>query len=107
MQKAVRATFFHIASSKENNNHCAYCPEGSNSWWGMQRDQANGTCNFIHSPGLPHSVIEHVKPIVEQLSDKSLLEKSLHGRTQNHESFNGTVWNRVPKTTYAIPNWCF
>ena len=31
MQKAVRATFFHIASSKENNNHWAYCPEGSDS----------------------------------------------------------------------------
>ena len=91
MQKAVHATFLSHCFLKRKQQ----CPEGSNSWCRMQRDQANGTCNFIHGPGLPHSVIEHVKPIVEQLGDKSLVEKCLHGPTQNHESFNGTVWNRA------------
>ena len=30
-----------------------------------------------------------------------MLEKCLHGKTQNaNESFNGMVWNRVPKATH-------
>ena len=31
-----------------------------------------------------------------------LLEKCLHGLSQNrNESFNGTIWNRIPKGTYV------
>ena len=30
------------------------------------------------------------------------LEKCLHGKTQNaNESFNGKIWDRLPKTTYV------
>ena len=36
------------------------------------------------------------------LSRDNLLEKCLHGRTQNaNESFNGMVWQRIPKVTYV------
>ena len=31
-----------------------------------------------------------------------MLEKCLHGKTQNaNESFNGTIWNRVPKANHV------
>ena len=31
-----------------------------------------------------------------------ILKKCLHGRTQNaNESFNGTIWNRIPKATHV------
>ena len=32
MQAAVRATLFHVASSKQNNWHYPHCPVGSDSW---------------------------------------------------------------------------
>ena len=33
-----------------------------------------------------------------ELPDDSLLQKCLHGKTQNqNESFNGVIWQRVPK----------
>ena len=34
------------------------------------------------------------------------LEKCLHGRTQSaNESFNGTIWKPIPKTTFVtLPN---
>ena len=36
------------------------------------------------------------------MTQDSLLEKCLHGKTQNqNESFNGTIWNRIPKDTYV------
>ena len=42
-------------------------------------------------------IIKHVKPISADLSSDALLEKYLHELTQNqNESFNGTVWNRIP-----------
>jgi len=46
-------------------------------------------------------VLQHLRPIFLDLSKDELLHKCLHGKTQNqNESFNGTVWNRLPKTQY-------
>ena len=50
----------------------------------------------------PEDIIKHVKPILADLSSDALLEKCLHGLTQNqNESFNGTIWNRIPQGTYV------
>ena len=39
--------------------------------------------------------------ISEDLSCDKQLEKCLHSKTQNaNESFNGTIWERIPKTNY-------
>ena len=33
------------------------------------------------------------------------LERCLHGKTQNaNESFNGTIWERIPKIKYVSPS---
>ena len=100
MKKSIYAALMHVASSKENNYHWAYCPAGDNSWCSFQRDEANKTNIHIPSYGLAKEVIKHVKPILEDLSKDDLLSRCLHGKTQNQnlsKSFNGTIWNRVPK----------
>ena len=109
MQKATRATLFHVASSEKNNYHFAYCPPGKDSWCKFQQDKANNTDTFKHGQGLPHMVIKHVKPIFEDLSSDRLLSGCLHGKTQNqNESFNGTIWNRLPKSKYyTLPQLLF
>lgn len=103
MQKATLASLFHVASSKENNFHSAYCPERSESWCGAMRDKANTTNKYKHGPGIPTNiVVKHLKPIYQDLTSDTLLKKCLHGKTQNqNESFNGMVWERVPKTRYV------
>lgn len=102
MQKATRATLFHVASSAENSYHSAYCPAGKDSWCRFQRDKAEGTNTYKPGKGLPLDVIKHVKPIFASLSSEELLADCLHGRTQNqNESFNGTVWDRLPKSKYS------
>ena len=102
MQKATRATLFHVASSEKNNYHSAYCPTGKDSWCRFQQDRANGTKTYKPGKGLPLSVIEKVKPIFAALSSEELLAGCLHGKTQNqNESFNRTVWDRLPKSKFC------
>jgi len=90
IQKAVRATLFYVASSKNQNYHIAYCPVGKDSWRVNINETRTNT--FKYGPGLPVSVIAHVKPISQYLSSDSLLLECLHGKTQNHnERFNSTI----------------
>lgn len=43
-----------------------------------------------------------VKPVFQRLSEDSLLEKCLHGKTQNqNESLNGMIWEHVTKDTFT------
>ena len=101
MSDAILASFFHIASSKDNNFH-AYCEKTSNSWCQYQRDIVNGTNIYKPGPGLPKNVIYHVKPIYFDLVKPAELNKCLHGKTQNqNESFNSIIWERAPKYRYC------
>jgi len=81
MFKACRATLLHVASSKDSNYHTAYCPQGKDSWCLYMSDNANGTSTCKPGPGLPLSVIKHVKPIFEELSSEKLLNDCLQGKT--------------------------
>ena len=102
MQKAVRASLFHVASSTKHDYHNAYCPSGPDSWCAAQRDKALNTNKYKPGAGLPIEVIAAVKPIYNDLGKTELLEKCLHGYTQNqNESFHSMIWTRVPKMTHA------
>ena len=101
MKKAILASLFHCASSKNGEYH-NYCPDGKDSWCGFKADKAKGSSTYKAGPGLPMKVIAEVKPIFARLSDEDLLRKCLHGRTLNqNESFNRMIWDRIPKTTFV------
>ncbi|GFU96393.1 uncharacterized protein TNCV_89691 [Trichonephila clavipes] len=56
---------------------------------------------YSHNHSLPEPVLLAIKPIFKSLSDKKLLEKCTHGKTQNpNESFNHCIWERLPKNTF-------
>lgn len=47
--------------------------------------------------------MEELKPIFKDLAHPSLLERCLHGGTQNAcESLNSVIWSRLPKTTFIL-----
>ena len=47
-------------------------------------------------------IIKLVKPIFQDLPQDVLLSKFLYVKTQNqNESFNGMIWNRIPKDTFV------
>ena len=104
MKKAIHASLFHVASSEKNEWH-THCPNGPSSWCQFKRDVANGTQNYHPGKGLPLDIVAKIKPTYNDLSTSELLEKCLHGKTQNQdESFNGMVWDRIPKSTYVARN---
>ena len=97
MKNAVLASFFHCASSDARPLH-NYCPVGPDSWCRYQQ----GKQSYKHGAGLPLSIIAKVKPVYKRLSEDELLQKCLHGKTQNqNESFNGLIWQRIPKEVFV------
>ena len=49
--------------------------------------------------GLPLDIFMRLKPIFAELSDESLLEECLYGKTQNKNgSFNSVIWDCIPET---------
>ncbi|GFX80364.1 RNA-directed DNA polymerase from mobile element jockey [Trichonephila clavipes] len=52
--------------------------------------------------GLPQEIIKIVKPHYMKLCDKHLLNKCLHGKTQNaNEGFTGILWKFIPKDIFV------
>ena len=86
------ASMFHVASSADCNYH-TYCPKSNDSWCQYNRDIVNRTNLYRAGAGLSFDVIAAINQYTN-LSDDSVLEKCMHGRTQNaNESFNylGTI----------------
>lgn len=47
--------------------------------------------------------MQEIKYIFIDLTDKGLLEKCLHGKTQNpSESLNNIIWSTLPKSTFVM-----
>ena len=102
MKQAIDASFFHCIATANSPHMHVHCPDGKDSWCRFKQDKAANTNTYKPSKGLPMSVIKEVKPVYVRLSQDSLLEQCLHGKTQNqNESLNAMIWDRAPKETFA------
>lgn len=99
MRKSVWASWFLKISTDENPQH-GLCPRGDTSCWKYWVSDASGN-EYHHKHSMPATVMETIKPIYRDLADKKLLSKCLHRCTQNPNSFNNSVWQRVPKTVFV------
>ena len=79
-KKVLLLPYFMSHRLNEITTTLHYCPPGENSWCKFQRDKSLGTSTYKPGPGLPRTVIKHVKPILNELSQESLLRKCLHGK---------------------------
>lgn len=53
--------------------------------------------------GLPLDIFMRLKPVLAELSDESILEEFLHGKTQNkNDSFNSIIWDCIPETRSLV-----
>ncbi|GFT41462.1 uncharacterized protein TNCV_3942251 [Trichonephila clavipes] len=101
MQTAVIAAFFHCCSTDKKPMH-GQCPSGSDTWCKYQKAKQEGKLYKHRTAGLPNAILSTVKTTYMDLCDQSLLEKCLHGKTQNaNESFNGVLWSIIPKETFV------
>ncbi|GFT52275.1 f-box domain-containing protein [Trichonephila clavipes] len=100
MKRAIWAIYFHKLSTEDNLQH-ALCPLGEDSWCCYNRSIVTGEF-YIHKHSLPESILLKVKKVFQDLTEKDLLKKCLHGRTQNpNESFNKCIFERIPKTVFV------
>ena len=99
MVSATKASMYHVAGYHDN------CPKDENSWCKFQLDKLNGTDTYKYKGGFPSDVRKAILPVYMDLCKPENLAKCLHGRTQNaNESFNGMIWNRVPKANHVGVN---
>ena len=100
MKKAIWATYFHRMSTDDKPMH-SLCPTGDNTWCKFNKSKQDGSV-YKHNNPLPQPVCDVIKPIYRDLTNEDLLKRCLHGKTQNpNESFNSTIWQRLPKTVFV------
>ena len=100
MVKAVKATLLHCNSTDEAPRH-HLCPAGEKSWCKWQVAQAKGEEYHHHKAPIPEAILQLLKPIYDRLGSPTLLEKCIHGYTQNaNESLHSLVWKLCPKELF-------
>ena len=63
---------------------------------------AKETSDYEHTHPLPSAVANAIYPVFEALSEEDLLQRCLHGGTQNrNEATNALIWQRATKETHS------
>ena len=102
MKKSIGAVLYHCSDILDENVRHQFCPKSGSGWCKWQNDQVNNTKTYRSKINLPIVIKRLIEPIFRDLSSDSLLEKCLHGQTQNsNEAFNGVLWTKCPKEVYV------
>lgn len=56
---------------------------------------------YTHKNSIPRPILKFSKPVFESLSESELLERCLHGKTQNPNESVNVIWSRLPKTGFV------
>ena len=96
MKSACMASMYHICGYHDN------CPKSADTCCQYYKDKQDNT-NYYKSKGdFPIHVRRAILLIYQSLCKSDIMEKCLHGKTQNaNESFNGIIWNCVLKATHV------
>ena len=93
----VKAGLYHIASSDSSPQH-SLCPKGKDSWRAWQRNKTVKKKDYKHTSYLPKAVFDDALPRYKDLSEDTLLSRSLDSFTQNpNESLTNLLRARCPK----------
>ncbi|XP_077551374.1 uncharacterized protein LOC144165145 [Haemaphysalis longicornis] len=101
MHRAVMATYYHVTPTDGSPNH-TFCPSGEQSWCRHNAATAKGEPQPKHNYNLPSDVAEALLPVYKRLSEKSLLQRCVRGKTQNsNESFHSVIWSLISKDQHS------
>eukprot|EP00112_Aurelia_sp_Birch-Aquarium-sp1_P019844 Seg4999.1 transcript_id=Seg4999.1/GoldUCD/mRNA.D3Y31 product="hypothetical protein" protein_id=Seg4999.1/GoldUCD/D3Y31 len=101
MKKAIFAILFHCSENKDIEDRHKFCPRSADSWCKYQSNKITGESTYKEKISLPLAVRDVLKPIFTDLSSDHLLEKCVHGLTQNvNEALHGVLWSKCPKETF-------
>jgi hypothetical protein len=103
LHKTIWRAYYHHCSTDQNPHH-TFCPEGSlenPSWCKFNQAKVTGE-KYTHKETLPPAVTSEMQKVYRDLTNRDLLTRSLHGKTQNvNESVNQLPWKKARKT-----EWC-
>ena len=102
MKKSVAAVLFHYSENVDNEARHRFCLRTVDSWCKFQSDKITGKSTYKENFTIPAAVRDLLMPIFKDLGETSLLEKCLHGKTQNpNEALNQIIWKRCPKDVFV------
>ena len=102
MKKAIGAILFHCTKINDPEKRHLMCPQSPDTWCKWQLDKLNSTFTYKDKISIPMWIHTKIRPVFQELSDDSLLQKCLHGQTQNaNEAFNAIIWTRCPKGIFV------
>ena len=100
MQKAIGAVVYNRSEANDPDARHMFCDKRQDTSC-KYKTKLEGKVH-IDKPSIPNVVRELVMPIFKDLSKPELLQKCLHGKTQNNnECLNGVVWTRLPKDDFV------
>ena len=102
MRDTVVAVLYHCGEASTSEARHMFCHPDA-EWCKMRQAPKLGG-EYVDKPGLPVAVRYKIMSIFQDLSKTELLEKCLHGKTQNcNEALNAFIWNRLPKEIFVGP----
>ncbi|XP_068237024.1 uncharacterized protein [Palaemon carinicauda] len=99
MRNAIWAIYYHLTSDDEHPVH-QMCPAGPESWCFYNRAVAKNekipshATRKNHLAGIPYELCTHIRSVFNSLADPKLLQRCLHGWTQNP---NESLHSRISK----------
>ena len=100
MKKSVAAVLHHSTNEPDLKKRHQYCPRTADSWCKYQSDVITGNSTYKERVNIDKAVHDVIAPVFshKDLGSGELLQKCLHGQTQNvNESLNNVIWMRCPK----------
>ena len=92
MKKVIGAVLVHYSENESGELRHLYYPTNENTWCKWQHDRLTGNNIYKSKLKLPGAIKEVIRPISVELNDIKLLERCLHGLTQNvNESVNSLI----------------
>ena len=102
MRRSVIAVLYHNSDIPNEDERHKYCPREKTSWCKWWLDKLNSTTKYKRNVNLPLAIKKELEKVFQDLSQEKLLEKCLHGQTQNeNESLNSVIWRKCPKSVFV------
>ena len=84
MEKEISAIFHHSASTDKDPQH-QFCPVGEESWCKYQHAIALSQDIPPANNRIPPDLVQFIRPVFEELTDRELLDRCILDATQNQK----------------------
>ena len=102
IKKSIIAILHHSSAIEDNDERHKYCPRANITWCKWWLDKLNNTSTYKKNLNLLLAIKDKLKPVLLDLSSDDLLQKCLHGQTQNvNECLNSLIWKKCPKDVFV------